>query len=256
MTVTDTTPPREKDTPPHAQPHATPHAQDEALQDRVDVWVFDLDNTLYPAECALFDQVDRNIGTYVADLLGKTPAEARAVQKDYLVRYGTTLNGLMKMHGIDPNDFLEKVHDIDYSWIEPHPELGEAIRTLPGRKFIFTNGDVAHAERTATALGILDHIDEIFDILAADLTPKPAEETYNRFVSLHGIDGSSAAMFEDLPRNLTVPKSLGMRTVLIVPHNMDVALGETWEEEGRDGEHIDYVTDDLAGFLRTYIDTR
>lgn len=229
-----------------------------AAQDFADItaWVFDLDNTLYPRHTDLFSQIDRKMTAYVQNLLNLPREEAREVQKDYYRDYGTTLNGLMKMHGIDPNDFLEKVHDIDYSWIEPHPELGEAIRTLPGRKFIFTNGDVAHAERTATALGILDHFDEIFDILAADLTPKPAEETYNRFVSLHGIDGSSAAMFEDLPRNLTVPKSLGMRTVLIVPHNMDVALGETWEEEGRDGEHIDYVTDDLAGFLRTYIDTR
>lgn len=230
-----------------------PTAQDFA---DITAWVFDLDNTLYPRHTDLFSQIDRKMTAYVQNLLNLPREEAHKVQKDYYRDYGTTLNGLMKMHGIDPNDFLEKVHDIDYSWIEPHPELGEAIRTLPGRKFIFTNGDVAHAERTATALGILDHFDEIFDILAADLTPKPAEETYNRFVSLHGINGSSAAMFEDLPRNLTVPKSLGMRTVLIVPHNMDVALGETWEEEGRDGEHIDYVTDDLAGFLQTYIDTR
>src|SRR5690606_31163461 len=108
--------------------------------------------------------------------------------------------GLMLNHGIDPNDFLEKVHDIDYSWVKPDPTLGEAIKALPGRKFIFTNGDTRHAERTARALGILDHFDHIFDIIAADLKPKPAPETYDRFLARHGVHRNKAAMFEDLPR--------------------------------------------------------
>ncbi|MEX3011285.1 pyrimidine 5'-nucleotidase [Hoeflea sp. TYP-13] len=224
--------------------------------DHVTEWVFDLDNTLYPRHTDLFSQIDKNMTSYVADLLRLPREEARKVQKEYYRDYGTTLNGLMNIHGIDANDFLEKVHDIDYSWVNPDPDLGKAIRALPGRKFIFTNGDVGHAERTATALGILDHFDEIFDILAADLTPKPAAETYDRFLSQHKINSSEAAMFEDLPRNLTVPKSLGMRTVLIVPHNFDEAMGETWEQEGRDGEHIDYVTDNLSGFLGHFLDAR
>lgn len=224
--------------------------------DQVSEWVFDLDNTLYPRHTDLFSQIDQKMTTYVAELLRLPRDEARKVQKEYYRDYGTTLNGLMTLHGIDANDFLEKVHDIDYSWVTPDPGLGDAIRALPGRKFIFTNGDVGHAERTASALGILDHFDEIFDILAADLTPKPAAQTYDRFLSLHKIDGARAAMFEDLPRNLTVPKSLGMRTVLIVPHNFDVAMGETWEQEGHDGEHIEYVTDNLSGFLHHYLDSR
>ena len=224
--------------------------------DRVSEWVFDLDNTLYPRHTDLFSQIDQKMTTYVAELLKLPRDEARKVQKQYYRDYGTTLNGLMTMHGIDANDFLEKVHDIDYSWVSPDPTLGEAIRALPGRKFIFTNGDVGHAERTASALGILDHFDEIFDILAADLTPKPAAQTYDRFLSLHGIDGSRAAMFEDLPRNLAVPKSLGMRTVLIVPHNIDQVMGETWEQDGHDGAHIEYVTDNLSGFLHHYLDSR
>ena len=222
--------------------------------EQVTEWVFDLDNTLYPRHTDLFSQIDKNMTAYVSKLLSLPRDEARKVQKEYYRDYGTTLNGLMNLHGIDPNDFLEKVHDIDYSWVEPHPELGDAIRALPGRKFIFTNGDVGHAERTATALGILDHFDEIFDILAADLTPKPAAQTYDRFLSRHRIDGHQAVMFEDLPRNLTVPKSLGMRTVLIVPHNFDEAMGEAWEHDGHDGAHIDYVTDDLTAFLRHYLD--
>jgi len=217
-------------------------------------WVFDLDNTLYPRHTDLFSQIDHKMTAYVADLLAMSREEARQLQKAYYRDHGTTLNGLIEKHGIDANDFLEKVHDIDYSWLEPNPALGEAIRALPGRKFIFTNGDTAHAERTAAALGILDHFDEIFDILAAELTPKPAAETYDRFLSLHKVDGARAVMFEDLPRNLAVPKSLGMRTVLVVPHNLDEAMGEDWEHIGAEGGHIDYVTDNLAGFLSHYLE--
>jgi len=212
-------------------------------------WVFDLDNTLYPRHTDLFSQIDANMTAYVATLLQLPREEARALQKHYYREHGTTLNGLMTLHGVDANDFLEKVHDIDYSWVKPDPELGEAIRSLPGRKFIFTNGDLAHAERTATALGILDHFDEIFDIIAAELEPKPAPRTYDRFLERHGVHPRHAVMFEDLPRNLVVPRALGMRTVLVVPHNLDLAMGEAWEHEGSDGDHIEYVTDNLAAFL-------
>ncbi|HET7413732.1 MAG TPA: pyrimidine 5'-nucleotidase [Pararhizobium sp.] len=212
-------------------------------------WVFDLDNTLYPRHTNLFSQIDRNMTAYVAELLQLPPEEAREVQKRYYRDHGTTLQGLMLNHGIDANQFLERVHDIDYSWISPDPALGEAIRQLPGRKFIFTNGDTRHAERTAQALGILDDFDAVFDIVAADLLPKPAAATYDKFLGLHKVDAAHAAMFEDLPRNLLVPKTLGMTTVLIVPRNLEEALGEAWEREGREGEQIDYMTDDLAGFL-------
>jgi putative hydrolase of the HAD superfamily len=156
----------------------------------------------------------------------------------------------MLHHGIDPNDFLEKVHDIDYSWVKPDPELGEAIRALPGRKFIFTNGDTPHAERTAAALGILDHFDEIFDIIAADLKPKPAPETYDRFLAAM-VCTRTRQRCSKTCRATSGPASLGMRTVLIVPRNLDVVLDEVWEHEGKDGAHIHHITDDLDGtFLK------
>jgi len=215
-------------------------------------WVFDLDNTLYPRHTNLFAQIDQRMTDYVASLLQVSHEEARPLQKQYYRDHGTTLQGLMLNHGIDPNDFLEKVHDIDYSWVSPDPALGQAIRKLPGRKFIFTNGDKGHAERTARALGILDHFDDIFDIVAADLVPKPASETYDKFIGLHRIETAQAAMFEDLPRNLTVPKAVGMRTVLVVPNNLEHMLGEIWEHEGSEGNQIDYITDDLAAFLNAY----
>jgi TolB protein len=212
-------------------------------------WVFDLDNTLYPHHSNLFSQIDVKMTAYVAELLKLSPDEARQLQKELYREYGTTLNGLMRRHDIDPDDFLNKVHDIDYSWLAPDPALGAAILALPGRKFIFTNGDRRHAERAARRLGILDHFDDIFDIVAAGLTPKPARETYDKFVALHRIAGPNAVMFEDLARNLTVPKALGMTTVLIVPRNFKPTFAEIWERDPAFDDAVDYVTDDLAGFL-------
>lgn len=217
-------------------------------------WVFDLDNTLYPHHSNLFAQIDVKMTAYVSELLQLPSDEARKVQKDFYKRYGTTLQGLMANYEVDPDDFLEKVHDIDYSWVAPDPALGDAIKALPGRKFIFTNGDRRHAERTARQLGVLDHFDDIFDVVAADLVPKPAAETYDKFRALHRVDCEHAAMFEDLARNLVTPKVLGMKTVLVVPHNFEPAFTEIWEQ---DAEHdqVDFVTDDLAGFLRALTDT-
>lgn len=213
-------------------------------------WVFDLDNTLYPHHSNLFSQIDVKMTSYVAELLQLSREDAHVLQKQLYKEHGTTLNGLMLRHNIDPDDFLEKVHDIDYSWVAPNPSLGAAIQALPGRKFIFTNGDRPHAERTARQLGILDHFDDIFDLVAAELTPKPARQTYDRFVELHNVVGSNAAMFEDLARNLTVPKHLGMTTVLIVPRNFEPTFSEIWERDAEYEDAVDFVTDDLEAFLR------
>lgn len=212
-------------------------------------WVFDLDNTLYPHHTNLFAQIDVKMTSYVSTLLGLPREEARKVQKQFYLDYGTTLKGLMDRHAIDPDDFLQKVHDIDYSWVKPNPVLGAAIRELPGRKFIFTNGDRGHAERTARALGVLDHFDDIFDIVAANLMPKPARETYELFLLTHGVDPQAAAMFEDLARNLAAPKALGMTTVLIVPNNFEPDFAEIWETDRLNEDDVDFVTDDLAHFL-------
>lgn len=214
-------------------------------------WVFDLDNTLYPHHINLFSQIDGNMTEFVATLLQLEPEEARKLQKQYYHEHGTTLRGLMIHHKIDPNAFLEKAHAIDYSALLPHPELGDAIKALPGRKFIFTNGTVSHAEAAARALGILDHFDDIFDIVAADYVPKPAGETYDKFTQLKRIDTAHAAMFEDLPRNLVTPRALGMKTVLLAPKNLGEIVIERWEQVREDDENIDYVTDDLAAFLTT-----
>ncbi len=224
-----------------------PSAQDFA---HVTDWVFDLDNTLYPHHVDLFSQIDKNMTAFVAALLQMEPVEAKALQKQYYRDHGTTLRGLMEHHGIDPSDFLQKAHAIDYTVIPADPALGDAIKALPGRKFIFTNGTVAHAEMAARALGILDHFDDIFDIVAADYVPKPAGATYDKFMALNRVDTAHAAMFEDLPRNLVVPKALGMKTVLLVPRNFEYEFAEAWEKAGDEQDHVDFVTEDLTAFLR------
>jgi putative hydrolase of the HAD superfamily len=226
---------------------------DPARFSHVTDWVFDLDNTLYPHHSNLFSQIDVKMTAYIEELLTLPRAEARSLQKQLYLEFGTTLNGLMNRHGIDPDDFLEKVHDIDYSWLVPDPALGAAIRQLPGRKFIFTNGDRGHAERTARQLGILDHFDDIFDIVAAGLTPKPDRRTYEKFAELHAVTGPNAVMFEDLARNLSVPKALGMTTVLIVPRNFEPTFSEIWERDAAQEDDVDFVTDDLTAFLTSVL---
>jgi putative hydrolase of the HAD superfamily len=217
----------------------------------VTAWVFDLDNTLYPRHTNIYAQVDGRIRDYVQRLFGLAPDEAQRLQKDYYRRYGTTLRGLILEHGIAPEDFLDYVHDIDHSPVQPDPKLAEAIAALPGRKYILTNGSRRHAEKVAERLGVTGHFDEIFDIVSSDLLPKPNRATYDRFIAATGVRPGEAAMFEDLARNLEVPHALGMATVLVVPGGGGEGLSEEWEREGRDADFIDHVTDDLGGFLNS-----
>ena len=216
----------------------------------VDTWVFDLDNTLYPHHLNLWQQVDERIRDYIARLLQLSQDDAFRLQKDYYRRYGTTLRGLMLEHGLEPDDFLDFVHEIDHSPLEPNPQLGAAIEKLPGRKLILTNGTRKHADVVMQRLAIHQHFEDVFDIIAAELEPKPSPQTYDRFLARHGVDPRKAAMFEDLARNLATPHALGMTTVLVIPGGTREVLREDWEFEGRDDDHVDHVTDDLVGFLR------
>ena len=216
----------------------------------VETWVFDLDNTLYPHHLNLWQQVDERIRDYIAGFLKVSKDEAFRLQKDYYKRYGTSMRGLMIEHGMQPDDYLDFVHRIDHSPIEPNPMLGTAIEQLPGRKLILTNGTRRHADTVLARLGLDRHFPEIFDIIAAELEPKPSAQTYDRFLAAHTVDASKAAMFEDLARNLSVPHALGMTTVLVVPQGTREVFREGWELEGRDAPHVDHVTDDLVGFLQ------
>ena len=215
----------------------------------VEAWIFDLDNTLYPRSSNLFRQVDQRIRIYVAKLLNVDEAEAERIQKGFYREHGTTLRGLMLKHKVDPDEFLQFVHDIDHSVVQPDPALGAAILRLPGKRYIFTNGSRHHADKVAERLGFPTHFENIFDIVDANLVPKPERETYDRFVARFGIEPGRTAMFEDLARNLVVPKSVGMTTVLVVPPGTREVFHGDWEMEGRDDVHVDFVTDDLARFV-------
>src|SRR6202048_58520 len=215
----------------------------------IDTWVFDLDNTLYPHHVNLWQQVDVRIGEFVSAWLKISADEAHRIQKDCYRRYGPTMRDSMPEHGVHADDYLAYVHKIDHSPLQPNPAMGAAIAKLPGRKLILTNGSTDHAGKVLERLGIGAHFEAVFDIIAAELEPKPAPQTYKKFLRDHGVDPLRSAMFEDLARNLVVPHQLGMTTVLVVPDGTKEVLREDWEVEGRDAAHVDRVTDDLTGFL-------
>lgn len=214
----------------------------------VATWVFDLDNTLYPSDAAVMSQVDRKMTEYVALQLGLNPAQAHKVQKDYWREYGTTLNGLMA-NGQVPNgrDFLDFVHDIDLSVVDPDPELARRIRALPGRRYVYTNGSMKHAENVCDRLGIADCFHDLFDVEAADFQPKPHRSGFERFVSRFDVKAPESAFFEDSIRNLKTAHELGWTTILV-----RARPGPRDEESAGPGEHPDhvhYAVDCLKTFL-------
>lgn len=222
---------------------------DKSAFHRVETWIFDLDNTLYPAECNLFAQIDKRMGAFISEFLDIDAAEARRVQKDYYHRYGTTLNGLMIEHKLAPERYLDFVHDIDLAPVATSPELAAAIQRLPGNKYIFTNGSRRHAERVAEKLGILHLFEDIFDIVSGDYTPKPSAEAYDRFLKVHGVDAPNSAMFEDIPHNLEAPHRLGMSTVLVHSSYYDHPSQKQIKEWRVLPPHVHHITEDLRAFL-------
>ena len=200
-----------------------------------DVWVFDLDNTLYPRDCDLFAQIDVKMKAFVANLLGIDPADAYKVQKQYFRNYGSTLRGLMENHSLPPQEFLDFVHDIDVTPIPPNPALDNVLHKLNGRKIVFTNGSVAHATNVMNRLGITHHFEGIFDIQAADYLPKPDRSAYDKFLRDYDVDPARAVMIEDMARNLEPAHELGMTTVWIRSKHDHSAIGA-------DGDHIHPVS--------------
>jgi putative hydrolase of the HAD superfamily len=219
--------------------------------DHVETWIFDLDNTLYPPSCRLFDLIDQRMTLYISNLLSVDPVEARRLQKDYYRQYGTSLRGLMETRGIDPHEFMDFVHDISHEALVPDPKLAEAIAALPGKRYVLTNGSRAHAERCAVSLGLGDLFHDIFDVAQANFIPKPKPELYDSFIRHSGVKPEGSAMFEDLARNLEVPHALGMTTVLVMPKDGDVEERAMHAEDSEQGPYVDHVTDDLAAFLKT-----
>ena len=202
----------------------------------VTTWVFDLDNTLYPPSAALFDQIEVKMTAWVMEALGVDHAEADRLRAQYWRDYGTTLAGLMQVHGIDPGPYLDAVHDISFAGLAPDPELAARIGDLPGRRIVFTNATVPYAERVIEARGLSGLFDAIYGVEEAGFHPKPHVEAFETIFAADGLDPLAAAMFEDDPRNLAVPHAKGMRTVHVAPRAAPAA-------------HIHYHTDNLPAFL-------
>ena len=202
----------------------------------IDCWVFDLDNTLYPASADIFGLIDIRMGEYIAGLLGCDATEARRTQKRYFMDHGTTLAGLMRHHDVDPHHFLDYVHDIDLDRVVHDPALVAHIDTLPGRKVIFTNGDAPYAKRILKRLGLDSHFELIHDIHATGYRPKPDPHGYSLLHDLHGIDLARAAFFEDMARNLKPAKAMGMTTIWL----------NNGSESGHVDAHPDFIDHEIA----------
>ena len=212
-----------------------------AAFDHVKHWVFDLDHTLYPPKNRLFDQIEVKMTDYVMQNLGLSRERSNRLRNDYWHTYGTTLSGLMKEHSIDPDPFLYDVHQIDFSVLEPTPDLGEAISNLSGRKIIYTNGTALYAQDVLKALEISSVFDSIYGVENAEYFPKPESRAFEIIFKKAGINPQNAVMFEDDPRNLIAPKSFGMQTVLVAQNRVEKP------------DHVDFVTTDLNYFLRQIV---
>ena len=214
----------------------------------VDDWIFDLDNTLYPPSARLFDLIDARMSAFVARTLGCDAVEAREVQKRYFRDHGTTLAGLMEHHGVKPDEFLDDVHDVPLERLSGDARLGEALRRLPGRKFVFTNGHRPYADRVLEAIGIGDHFHGLVDIEACGYLPKPNAHGYRLLVERFSIDPRRAALVEDMAKNLKPAKALGMTTIWL-------DNGSDHGDHAADPDAIDHVvTGDLGDWLHTILE--
>ena len=210
---------------------------------QIKYWLFDLDNTLYSGDTKVFDQVDKKMTFFISDKLNVPLEEAKKIQKDYFHEYNTTLNGMIKNHKIDAQEFLEFVHDVDLEFLKEDTKLQNELTNLKGKKFIFTNGSKAHAANVTKKIGIQNLFDGVFDIVDANFVPKPSVVPYKKIIEKYRIDPKYCIFIEDIARNLKPANALGMKTAWIKNN-------EPWAAEFSDSDFIDYRTDDLAKFLK------
>ena len=206
-------------------------------------WIFDLDNTLYSGKTRVFEQIDKRMSKYISGKLNVSIVEAKEIQKRYFYKYNTTLNGMLKNHKIDANEFLEFVHDIDIDFLKKDLTLSEELRKLKGKKIIFTNGSKKHALNVIRKIGIEQHFDDIFDIVDSNFVPKPTMEPYKKLVEKHNIDPNLCVLIEDIARNLQPAYAMGMKTIWI-------ENDEPWAAKFSDSDFINYKTKNLTDFLK------
>ena len=206
-------------------------------------WIFDLDNTLYSGKTKVFEQVDKKMSEYISKKLNVSTAEAKEIQKNYFHEYNTTLNGMIKNHKIDADEFLEFVHNINIDFLKKDLILVEELKKLDGKKIIFTNGSRKHALNVTKRIGIDHYFDDIFDIIDCEFVPKPAIQSYKKLVEKHKIDPKLCVFVEDIARNLKPAYEMGMKTVWI-------ENDEPWAKKFSDGDFIDFKTNNLSEFLK------
>ena len=206
-------------------------------------WLFDLDNTLYDGATKVFEQVDKKMTKFISEKLKVNLEEARKIQKNYFQEYNTTLNGMIRHHNIDADEFLEFVHDVDLNFLNKDEILEEEIKKLTLKKIIFTNGSIFHAENVTKRIGIDKLFDGIFDIRDCEFIPKPSIQPYKKLVENYKIEPQYCIFFEDIARNLKPAFEMGMKTVWI-------RNNEPWAAKFSDADFINYKTDKLANFLK------
>ena len=210
---------------------------------KIKYWLFDLDNTLYSGDTKVFDQVDKKMSFYISKKLNISLEEAKKIQKNYFQEYNTTLNGMIKNHKINAEEFLDFVHDVDLNFLKRDLNLQNEISNLIGKKYIFTNGSKAHASNVTKRIGIENLFDGVFDIVDSDFIPKPSIEPYKKIIQKYGIDPEYCIFIEDIARNLKPAYELGMKTVWIINK-------EPWAAKFSNENFINYKTDNLSEFLR------
>ena len=212
-------------------------------------WLFDLDNTLYSGDTKVFDQVDKKMSKFISDKLKVSLEEAKKIQKNYFHEYNTTLNGMIKNHDIDANEFLEFVHDVDLGFLKKDDALRDQIAKLEGKKIIFTNGSRAHASNVTSKIGIEQLFDGVFDIVDSDFYPKPSVKPYKKIIENYKIKPEYCIFFEDIARNLKPAYELGMKTVWIENN-------EPWAAKHSDEKFVNYKTESLTKFLKEINENR
>ena len=214
------------------------------LNNKIDTWIFDLDNTLYSADSGIFQQVHKLMGKFIVEHLNVNINEAKTIQRKYYKKHGTTLRGLMDNHGIDPDSFLEEVHNLDYSIIHPNNKLIESLINLDGKKYIFTNANKKHADIILDKLQITNLFEGIFDIKMANYIPKPEIQTYEKLIETYNINPNKTIMFDDIAKNLVPAAKMGFITVWI-----DVGHENFSDDIASSKKYLDHQTKDLSNWL-------
>ena len=215
------------------------------FKEKINTWIFDLDNTLYSADSGIFQQVHRLMGEFISNNLNMEISEAKKLQSKYYKQHGTTLRGMMDNHGVDPDYFLDEVHRLDYSIVGPNQLLNDELKKLEGRKIIYTNANEKHVLDVLKRINLSDYFDEIFDIKLANYIPKPEIKPYEQIIELFKIDASSSAMFDDIAKNLVPAKKVGFTPVWI-----DAGYENFSDDIEAAKDYLDYETRNLSLFLK------